>query len=777
MADAPVCRNTPAAAAEPDTMAAARPVRGGRLEASRMSTRRAALLAALVPLTLGPLALGTPALATHPVPSPAPGNRIAYTVDADDDGAYALVVTDLESRRTTTVLPADPNLGFTYDDPELSPDGYRIALASDYLGSRTTPPSGPPGIIVVEDNGTGYRRLSTPPSDATAGTTSIDIAPAWSPDGSTILFTRVSQDATGAITSALYTVPANGGTPTTVPGADGGFTADWNPTDGRQIVYAALGTAGTGVGPLTVINLDGTGKRALGPTGALPAWSPDGTTIAYAAVTDPSSTAGDVAQIATVPAAGGPGTVFASTRPTAARTVAEYPSWAPDGQSILYDFYGYDAAGVEQPGDLWAVDRAGVRAGTLLGGRGDEAQVAIHGPAPSDVVAGQPSRFTPVVPQRVLDTREGIGAGKARVQPKTPLTLRLRGVPTSAGPVPDTATAVVLNVTVADVAGATDVRVYPPDAPLPAVSNVNAAVGQTVPNLVTVRLSSSGLVAAYSSGGPVNLVADLAGWYAPGSGGGFTAVDPRRILDTRSPSVGAPTGKVAADRPLDLQVTGALPTSDGDTVTVPDDATAVVLNVTAARATANTDVRVYPTPADPAATPPLVSNLNLRPGPATPNLVTVSVGAGGKVRLLNRNGAVDLIADLAGYYTAGGPGEFVPVVPLRFLDTRSAVGAAPIVTGPDQYLDLAVAGARGVPAGALAAVVNLTATAVTGPTDVRAFPTPTGPGAPLVSNLNVVKGVTRANLAIVKPGDGGRVRLLNRNATVHLIGDLAGYFR
>ena len=207
------------------------------------------------------------------------------------------------------------------------------------------------------------------------------------------------------------------------------------------------------------------------------------------------------------------------------------------------------------------------------------------------------------------------------------------------------------------------------------------------------------------------------------------------------------------------------------------DATAVVLNVTAAGATANTDIRVYPTPADTSTEPPLVSNLNTRPGPAAPNLVTVPVGAGGKVRLLNRNGGVDLIADLAGYYSASSAGRYVPVVPLRFLDTRTGVGAAPILTPANGYADLKVAGTRGVPANALAAVLNLTATAVSGPTDVRAFPKPTDASAPLVSNLNVVKGATRANLAIVKPGDDGRVRVLNRNSTVHLIGDLAGYFQ
>ncbi|MEO6205709.1 MAG: hypothetical protein ABIO67_10045, partial [Mycobacteriales bacterium] len=357
------------------------------------------------------------------------------------------------------------------------------------------------------------------------------------------------------------------------------------------------------------------------------------------------------------------------------------------------------------------------------------------------------------------------------------LVLNIRGITTSAGPVPASATAVILNVTLTNTSSATDVRVYPTGAALPKSSNINAVRGQTVPNLVTATLGADGSVSLLSSGGTVDLLADLAGWYTPdAAGSGFTALEPRRILDTRSPNVGAPAAKVGT-APLDVQVTGSLATSDGVNVDVPADATAVVLNVTATGATGGTDVRVYPTPADASTPPPLVSNLNLRVGVTAPNLVTVPVGAGGKVRLLNRAGSVNLIADIAGYYSAASAGRYVPVVPLRFLDTRTGVGAAPILTTANGFADLKIAGTRGVPANALAAVLNLTATAVSGPTDIRAFPKPTDNAAPLVSNLNVVKGLTRANLAIVKPGDDGRVRLLNRNSTVHLIGDLAGYFQ
>jgi hypothetical protein len=209
-------------------------------------------------------------------------------------------------------------------------------------------------------------------------------------------------------------------------------------------------------------------------------------------------------------------------------------------------------------------------------------------------------------------------------------------------------------------------------------------------------------------------------------------------------------------------------------VTVPADARAVVLNVTATAVTGvSTDVRVYPAGG---AAVPLVSNLNLVGGQTAANLVTVAVGAGGKVRLRNSLGSLHLIADLAGYYSPSAPGRFVPVTPTRFLDTRSGVGAAVIPTTAGGFVDLKVAGTRSVPAQATAAVLNLTGTAVSGTasTDVRAYPRGAA-RVPTVSNVNLQRGDTRANLAIVRVGSDGRVRVRNSSGQLQLVADLAGY--
>ena len=735
---------------------------------SPSTRRRLGVASAAAVALVAPLAVALPASAS------ASRNEIVYTADDNDDGVYSIVLRDLETRSVRTVVPADPTAETLYDDPELSPTGDRIAFSTDRGAAQFDE-----GIAVVDRDGSGFRRITTPPP--AAGTTyAIDVAPAWSPDGSRLLFTRITTDAADSAdiraSTALYTVPAAGGTPTPVPNATDGYLGDWSP-DGSQIVFTAL-TAGADTGPLTLVRADGTQRRTLaGADGLMPAWSPDGSTIAFARITslDPDrAREQDVAQIATVPATGGAVTTLAATRPSSARTVAGYPAWSPDGESLLFDLFGHSATDDVPPGDVWAVDRDGTRAGRVTTSSGDDAQPHAQGPAPSAVSAGAPSTYTPVTPQRVLDTRSGTGVRRGKVGQGASVDLGVAGVRTAQGPVPASATAVVLNVTVTDTTAGTDVRAYPTGSPVPLASNLNAAARSTVPNLVTVRLGAGGRVSLRNGLGSVHLIGDIAGYYTPdAAGAGFAALDPSRILDTRV-GLGARRAKLTRGGATDLQVTGALRTADGGTVTVPADARAVVLNVTATAVTGvSTDVRVYPAAGTAV---PLVSNLNLVGGQTAANLVTVAVGAGGRVRLRNSLGSLHLIADLAGYYASSAPGRFVPVTPTRFLDTRSGIGAAVIPTTAGGSVDLRVAGARGVPATATAAVLNVTGTAVSGTasTDVRAYPRGAA-RVPTVSNVNLARGATRANLSIVRTGSDGRIRVRNGSGQLQLVADLAGY--
>jgi hypothetical protein len=70
------------------------------------------------------------------------------------------------------------------------------------------------------------------------------------------------------------------------------------------------------------------------------------------------------------------------------------------------------------------------------------------------------------------------------------------------------------------------------------------------------------------------------------------------------------------------------------------------MNTTAVLPTGGSFLTVWPT----GVTRPLASNLNFVPGDIIPNLVQVGIGSNGKVSLFNNAGAVNLVADLTGYF-------------------------------------------------------------------------------------------------------------------------------
>jgi hypothetical protein len=248
----------------------------------------------------------------------------------------------------------------------------------------------------------------------------------------------------------------------------------------------------------------------------------------------------------------------------------------------------------------------------------------------------------------------------------------------------------------------------------------------------------------------------------------YVPVDPVRLFDTREGSGGVPRQQVGQGQTLDVVVRGL----NG----VPAEATAVVLNVTATRSDASTDIRVYPTPTDPTAAPPTVSNLNVVALVTAANLVTVKIGDGGRVRLRNGAGSVDLIADLSGYFVEGAAGaSYTGTTPLRLLDTRERTQGPAFGAGEVRALGVRGAG-TGVPAGATAVALNVTAVGPTRVTDLRVYPTHPGGAAPTVSNLNPAPGAVTAAAVIAAIGEDGTVSIRNAAGSVQVLVDLQGWY-
>lgn len=373
------------------------------------------------------------------------------------------------------------------------------------------------------------------------------------------------------------------------------------------------------------------------------------------------------------------------------------------------------------------------------------------------------TKFMPVVPQRILDTRDGIGAPPGLVGAGGQIDLQIAAVES----LPATGVAaVVLNVTATEAAQAGYVSVFPSGTRQPLVSSLNLeTTGQTVANLVTVKVGSNGKVTLFTSGG-THLIADLAGYYVPAStspDGRLQTSTPERILDTRQ-GLGAPHAKLLAGATLDAQVTGRGP--------VPaNGVSAVVLNVTADQATADGFVTVWPT----GDAMPTVSNLNLLAGETRANLVIVPVASDGRVSLFTMGGA-DLIADVAGWFTdssaaSGSAGLFVPVTPVRMLDTRQEATAP---TSPLSSLTRLMGSTAVVPPNAAVAVsANITVTESGGPGYVTAWPAHTD--RPLVSNLNTVRARQTVPNAVIVPLGLDAVSLYTQSGC-HLIIDVTGWY-
>ena len=368
------------------------------------------------------------------------------------------------------------------------------------------------------------------------------------------------------------------------------------------------------------------------------------------------------------------------------------------------------------------------------------------------------SAFHGVTPLRIFDTRFTAKPNAGSYSPV--LVGGLAGVPESA-------TAVVLNVTVIDADGEGYVTAFPWGDDLPNSSNVNIKrFGQMVSNLVTVRLGVQGKVGLYSSIS-ANLLVDVFGYYSSSgatAAGRFIALTPQRLLDTRGNATAGEDGIVRLSMPAG----------------VPANTEGLVLNVTAVNSRLRTNGygywTAYPAGQDRGTT----SNLNISSAQQTiANQVIVKPSATG-VDFYSYAGG-DLIVDLMGYYSGvtaavSEDGLFVPVSPTRLLDTRSTLNPLGdnVALHHDWTVEVATAGKAGIPSsGASAVALNVTMTRAQGEGFVTVYPA--GRVRPDSSNLNAdLAGATAPNHVQLATGTRG-VSFYSYGGT-DLIVDIFGWF-
>jgi Tol biopolymer transport system component len=229
--------------------------------------------------------------------------------------------------------------------PAWSPDGTRIAYSVQLFNctAATGSSNAPIQLETVGANGAGAHPVTTA---ANGEQQSLDVDAAFDPDGSRIAFLHATSSSI-----ALQTVAAAGGAPATVLPAGKGYRRSpaWSP-DGSKIAFVSGGgsiwvVTATGGTPQRVATIPQAQSHPCGGGLGL-AWSPDGKQFA----------------------AGGPDGIYLITlgKPSTAKLAirapcAEWPSFSPDGTQIAFDAQPAHALGTQTAIMVAKVDGSGLR--------------------------------------------------------------------------------------------------------------------------------------------------------------------------------------------------------------------------------------------------------------------------------------------------------------------------------------------------------------------------------------------------------------------------------
>ena len=185
-----------------------------------------------------------------------------------------LVLVDVGTREKRVL-----RFGAAPSAPSFSPDGRAVAYSAEVEAGE----AGSTSALRIADVDGSEERVLTQPSVGAA----YDADPAWSPDGVRIAFTRLPSF--GA-TPEIWSISTDGSEAQRL--ATDGLDPAWSP-DGRQIAFVSTRDSNgmtcfhdcSPNGEIYVMDASGANQRRLTYTKtdeAEPAWSPDGTQIAFA---------------------------------------------------------------------------------------------------------------------------------------------------------------------------------------------------------------------------------------------------------------------------------------------------------------------------------------------------------------------------------------------------------------------------------------------------------------------------------------------------------------
>ena len=202
--------------------------------------------------------------ATDPTWS-ADGSRIAFVRDKPKGRRSALFIMNADGSGKTLIRRGVTQRRGEMAGPAWSPDGTQIVFCAFSNVNRAAP-----NLYVINQDGSGLNKISL-------GRNRFDCHPSWSPDGTRIAFVTLSRNGS----QSLATMNPDGSDRTILVRRGQNQFPNWSP-DGAQIVFTRQNPSQADV---FVIDNDGSGRTRLTDTPRryewTPAFSPDGTLIAF----------------------------------------------------------------------------------------------------------------------------------------------------------------------------------------------------------------------------------------------------------------------------------------------------------------------------------------------------------------------------------------------------------------------------------------------------------------------------------------------------------------
>lgn len=247
------------------------------------------------------------------------------------------------------------------------------------------------------------------------------------------------------------------------------------------------------------------------------------------------------------------------------------------------------------------------------------------------------ARFQELEPRRVLDTRDPFRRPADVTGPPEPR--QVVTVDRDRLEVPSDASAVMVNLTVAEAEAPGFLTAYPCAGERPPTSNVNYEEGGARANTSIVALSAQGTMCLELDAAAADVIVDLVGYFGGGDDGLEYETGMRRVADSRG-GLGGWEGPFAADQTRSFD--------PGLGNVMPDGTRVAVLGVVATRAEAAGFLQVRPcgSTAD-------VSSVNYVPGVDITNLVVVPLDDDGTV-CVTSSAPTDVVVDLFGGFAADG---------------------------------------------------------------------------------------------------------------------------